>query len=106
MSGTSHFLWQRLTAVANLFLVMFFVLVFLKGITSDYETATSLVSPWWAKLLLGLFLVNTVWHMFLGLDTIVTDYFGGQVLKIAFWANTGFCVLFLVLGILFLVLAR
>ena len=103
--GTSHFIHQRLTAVANLPLTLLAVSVLLKGVTATHAAAMSLVSPWWVKVALGLFVLNAVWHMFLGMDTIIHDYLQDPLYKkIASWGNTGFCVLLVGVGEVSLVL--
>ena len=89
--GTEHFWQQRLTALANVPLTLFFVglIVALHG--KDYDAVrAALSSPAVALVLLGL-VVSMSWHMKLGLQTVIEDYIHGEPqLKLALAANTFF----------------
>ncbi len=81
--GTAHFWHQRLTALANIPLVLFFVglLVWLDG-ASFAQTRAVLGSPWVALPLL-LALLSILTHMRLGMQVIVEDYVHGELSKLA-----------------------
>ena len=81
--GTDHFWRQRLTALANIPLVLFFVglLVSLDG-ASLAETRAALGSPWVALPLL-LALLSILTHMRLGMQVIIEDYVHGELSKLA-----------------------
>lgn len=90
-SGTDHFWRIRLTAVANVPLLLFFVgfLVLHKGDSYD-QLRISLANPFVASLM-GLMLVSGLYHMKLGMEEIIADYIhheGGKVL--ALMLNTFF----------------
>lgn len=90
-AGTGHFWHQRLTAIANIPLVLFFIglLVALDG-ASFAETRHALASPWVALPLL-LALASVLYHMRLGLQIVIEDYVHGELLKLALLAlNTFF----------------
>jgi succinate dehydrogenase / fumarate reductase, membrane anchor subunit len=73
-SGTEHFWQQRLTAVANVPLVLFliwFVLAHLSATRPDILLA--LKNPFVSVGLL-LALVSITWHMRLGLQVVIEDY--------------------------------
>lgn len=79
--GTGHFWLQRMTAVANLPLVLFFVglMVSLDG-RSFSDTRAVLGSPLVAiPLLLALLSICT--HMRLGMQVIIEDYVHDDLLK-------------------------
>jgi succinate dehydrogenase / fumarate reductase membrane anchor subunit len=82
-SGTEHFFLQRMTAVANVPLILFliwFVLAHLGSTRADL--VTSLHNPFVA-ILLSLALCNMLWHMRLGMQVVIEDYVHSPVYKLA-----------------------
>ena len=91
--GTDHFWHQRLTAIANIPLVLFFVwlVVSLNG-AGFSETVATLSSPLVAIVML-LVMVSGLIHMRLGMQTIIEDYVHSEGLKVvALMANTFFTI--------------
>ena len=80
--GTTHFWRQRLTAVANVPVVRFFVglIVALNGAT--YEQARGVLSSPVVALALALALVSVLYHMKLGMQVIIEDYVHGELAKV------------------------
>ena len=79
--GTGHFWKQRLTAVANVPLVLGFVWFVICALGSTRaEFAASAGNPFVAALLI-LFIVSGVVHMKLGMQVIIEDYIHGEALK-------------------------
>jgi succinate dehydrogenase / fumarate reductase membrane anchor subunit len=82
-SGTEHFWQQRMTAVANVPLVIFlmwFVISHLGAARS--EIVASVQNPFIA-ILLVLSLVSILWHMRLGMQVVIEDYVHGPATKLA-----------------------
>jgi succinate dehydrogenase / fumarate reductase membrane anchor subunit len=72
--GTGHFMVQRVTAIALLFLACWF-LYFVAGLMhADYLTATDAVAKPWNAMLLIAFLVAMFWHAQLGVQVVIEDY--------------------------------
>ncbi|GAB3516461.1 succinate dehydrogenase, hydrophobic membrane anchor protein [Pseudoxanthomonas daejeonensis] len=89
-TGTEHFVHQRLTATALVFLGIWFVWFVLGLVGSDYLTAADAVSkPWNAVLLVG-FLVAAFWHAQLGLQVILEDYIHNSLLALALQVSVKF----------------
>jgi succinate dehydrogenase / fumarate reductase, membrane anchor subunit len=83
-SGTETFWRQRVTAVANIPLVIFLILSIVANIGADYTSVRAyLAQPVVAILVLAL-VVNAAIHMRIGLKEIIEDYVhgGGKVIAI------------------------
>jgi len=80
--GTLHFWRQRLTAIANVPLVLFFVglLIALNG--ADYETTRAVLANPLVTLVLALMLISALFHMRLGMQVIIEDYVHGEGAKL------------------------
>jgi succinate dehydrogenase / fumarate reductase membrane anchor subunit len=89
--GTDHFMRQRLTALANVPLILAFVaiLVSVQG-ESHASIVETLSSPWVALIMLAVIL-SAIIHMRIGMQVIIEDYIHGELLKIlCLVANTLF----------------
>ncbi len=88
--GTEHFWRQRVTAIANIPLLLFFVgfLVSING--ADYATVrAALASPLTAIVLIAV-LVSGLYHMRLGMQIIIEDYIHGGLRVALILLNTFF----------------
>ena len=91
--GTNHFWRQRLTAIANVPLTLFFVglLISLNG--AGYTETRAVLSNPFVALILLLFVVSALYHMRLGMQVIIEDYIHGELGKIALLVlNTFFAI--------------
>ncbi len=81
--GTMHFWRQRLTAVANIPLVLFLVGLLISVNGASYaETRAALSNPFVA-LMLALALFSMLYHMRLGMQIVIEDYVHGEGTKLA-----------------------
>jgi succinate dehydrogenase membrane anchor subunit len=72
--GTHHFIVQRMTALALIFLSAWFVYFLVGLMAADYLSATDAVAKPWNAVLLIAFLVASFWHAQLGMQVIIEDY--------------------------------
>ncbi len=72
--GLHHFLVQRVTAVALLLLVPWFLWTVLRLLQLDYAAAHALVAEPCTAILLLCFVVAVFWHAQLGLQVVIEDY--------------------------------
>jgi succinate dehydrogenase / fumarate reductase, membrane anchor subunit len=91
--GTSHFWRLRLTALANVPLVIAFVVVIVSLVGQPHDQVVArLASPLVAVMLL-LMIASVAVHMRLGMQTVIEDYVHGEGARIvALIANTFFVV--------------
>jgi succinate dehydrogenase / fumarate reductase membrane anchor subunit len=92
-SGTRHFWLQRLTAVANLPLIIGFLIIMF-GLTGRSHAAviSKLNNPLVAILILAA-LISVVTHMRIGMQVVIEDYVHSESRKIMLlMANTCFSI--------------
>jgi len=81
-SGTDHFWIQRLTAVANIPLVIFFVASVVALVGADYETVKAYLSMPIVSIMFLLLIGSGIYHMRLGMQVIIEDYVDGETTKL------------------------
>jgi succinate dehydrogenase / fumarate reductase membrane anchor subunit len=92
-SGTEHFWMQRVTAIANVPLVLFTLWFMVAHLGATRAELVSAIANPFAALALVLTLVSVLWHMRLGMQVIIEDYVHGHALKLALLLlNTFFTV--------------
>jgi succinate dehydrogenase / fumarate reductase membrane anchor subunit len=99
--GTDHFWMQRLTALANIPLMLALVVLVLAGTGADHTTAKSLLSHPLAAVILLLAIVSGCHHMRLGMQVIIEDYVHHEGLKtLSLMINVFFTVTVALIAIL------
>jgi len=81
--GVGHWKMQRITAVANIILVIWFIIsaISLAGATYE-ETSTWLASPVTASLMVML-IISAFYHAKLGVQVVIEDYVHHEGIKLA-----------------------
>lgn len=90
--GTGHFWHQRVTAVANVFLITFFVILLLRLQAGTYTDVLAAFRNPFVALLMALVVVSGTVHMRLGMQTVIEDYIHGSLRVVLLLANTFFAI--------------
>ena len=81
-SGTEHFWHQRLTALANVPLTIFFIIILVALLGRSHATAIQTLGSPLVAIVMLLFVINTLYHAYIGLQEIIIDYVHEDKLKL------------------------
>lgn len=92
-SGTNHFWWQRVTAVANVPLTIAFILIVMSLLGRNQAAAQQILGTPLVAVDMLLFIGSVTHHMRLGMQIIIEDYVHGEILRpVCIMANMFFTV--------------
>lgn len=92
-SGTGHHIRQRVSAIALVFLVPWFLYAVISATRAGFEGATEFIAQPWNAILMVLVLGAAFYHMRLGMQVIVEDYISKAGMKQGLLIlNTFICV--------------
>ncbi|GAA4867243.1 succinate dehydrogenase, hydrophobic membrane anchor protein [Luteimonas vadosa] len=93
-SGTSHFWWQRVTAIVLAILVPWLVGLLVSLVGADEFAVQATISRPWNAILLAVFVLALFWHAKLGMQVVIEDYVHQRAVEIALQLLVTFaCVL-------------
>ena len=81
--GTEHFWHQRVSAVANVPLILFFIFLVISVSGSSYDEARATFANPFVAIIMAAVLISGFYHMKLGMQVIIEDYIHGEGLKVA-----------------------
>lgn len=90
--GTGHFWMQRVTAVANLFLVTFFLILVVRLSSGTYADVRAAFGNPLVGIAMAATILSAVIHMRLGMQIVIEDYLHGAARIVAILASTFFSV--------------
>ena len=90
-SGTGHFWHQRVTSVAGIPLTIALVVIITALLGRSHAAVVQILGSPIVAIVMLLFILNTVYHMWIGMQEIILDYVHEDKLKLAcLMANTFF----------------
>jgi succinate dehydrogenase / fumarate reductase membrane anchor subunit len=90
-SGTKHFWQERVTSVANIPLTIAFLVIVWTVLGRNHAFVVQFLGSPLVSILLLLFIINSSYHMWLGMQVIIEDYVHSDLKLTLIMCNTFFC---------------
>ncbi len=82
-TGTGHFWWQRVTAVALALLVAWLLGLLVSLVGADLGTVRAAIAKPWNAIAMAALVVAMFWHAKLGIQVVIEDYVHTRWLEVA-----------------------
>ena len=91
-SGTGHFWHQRVTSVAGIALSIALVIIIVGLLGRSHAAVVQILGSPIVAIIMLLFIINTAYHMWIGMQEIILDYVHEDKFKLVIlMANTFYC---------------
>jgi succinate dehydrogenase / fumarate reductase membrane anchor subunit len=91
-SGTGHFWHQRVTSAAGVLLTIALLVIVVGLLGRSHAAVVQIIGSPIVAIVMLLFIVNSSYHMWIGMQEIILDYVHEDKLKfLSLMANTFFC---------------
>jgi succinate dehydrogenase / fumarate reductase membrane anchor subunit len=91
-SGTTHFWRQRLTAAIGVPLTIAAIAIVVSLFGRNHAAVVAILGSSFVAIIMLLFIIVSVYHMWLGMQVIIEDYLHEERVKIvALMSNSFFC---------------
>lgn len=91
-SGTTHFWHQRVTSAAGVLLTVALLFIVIGLLGRSHAAAVQILGSPVVAVIMLLFIINTTYHMWIGMQEILLDYVHEEKWKyLSLMANTFFC---------------
>ena len=92
-SGTGHFWWQRMTAVAQVPLTIAFVVIIVSLFGRNQAAVQQILGTPLVAVIMLLFIGSITYHMRLGMQVVIEDYVHGEIARpVLIMTNTFFTI--------------
>lgn len=91
-TGTEHWWLQRVTAIANIPLVLFLIAFILWHLGADRATLMASIKHPLIAIALALSFLSILWHMRLGMQVVIEDYVHGRWRIVCLLGNAFFTI--------------
>jgi succinate dehydrogenase / fumarate reductase membrane anchor subunit len=81
-SGTSQFWHQRLTAIANVPLMIAFVVIVVSLLGRNHAAVVQILGSPFVAIVMLLFIASVTYHMRIGMQVIIEDYVHDDMTKL------------------------
>jgi succinate dehydrogenase / fumarate reductase membrane anchor subunit len=90
-SGTGHFWHQRVTSVAGIALSIALIVIVISLLGRSHAAVIQILGSPLVAIIMLLFIINTCYHMWIGMQEIIVDYVHEDKLKfLSLMGNTFF----------------
>ena len=91
-SGTHHFWHQRVTSVAGIPLCIALIIIVIGLLGRSHAAVVQILGSPIIAIIMLLFIINIVYHMWIGMQEIIVDYVHEDKVKLStLLGNTFFC---------------
>ena len=82
-TGTGHFWWQRVTAIALALLVAWLIGLLVSLVGADLSTVRATIARPWNAIPMAALVIAMFWHAKLGVQVVIEDYVHTRWVEVA-----------------------